>query len=99
MAKVVETLRINPTPVPANSKVRLGSLYPTRFLRGAVYGSEKLLRPASNVTSLNDMVPLANYNLATVDLRYGRTKRRWVKIHNPALFSILLKLFSTTNMG
>jgi hypothetical protein len=54
---------------------------------------------ARDVIGLDDVVPLSNYDMATVSLSGCVTNRGWVELHNPASTSLCLKMFSSSNMG
>ncbi len=74
-------------------------LHPAHFLGSAVCSSKKLWLAAHDNIGLEGIVPLSSYDMATVGLGGCVTNCGWTKLHNPALTSLSLKMFSSTNMG
>jgi hypothetical protein len=99
MAKALESLRSNPVVLPTSADDRIDLLHPARFLGGSVCSSKKLWLAARDVIGLDGVVPLSNYDMATVGLGGCVTNRGWVELHNPASTSLCLKMFSSSNMG
>jgi hypothetical protein len=99
MAKALESLRSNPVVLPTSADDRIDLLHPARFLGGSVCSSKKLWLAARDVIGLDGVVPLSNYDMATVGLGGCVTNRGWVELHKLASTSLCLKMFSSSNMG
>lgn len=98
MAKTLESIKKNPTQVPAGSDDRNENLHQARFLGGAVCGSRELFIQAREALGPEGVPALSNYDMGVFGLGGSITMRGWKELHNPGSSHNTLKLYSPYNL-
>jgi len=99
MAKNLDDLRANPTPVLPGVDNRCDILHEARFMGGPVCSLQKQWLGARKKHGLNGITPLASYDFDSVGIAGCITSRGLFEMHNPANPHLKLKYFSSSNVG
>ena len=100
MAKTLDTIKKNPTQVPAGTDYCNKNLHQNRFLGGTVCRSRDLFIQASEALG-PEGVPapaLSNYDMGVFGLGGSITMRGWKELHNPGSSHNTLKLYRPYNL-